>query len=88
MARYMMSCNEAGYLISKKLETEVSLRKRMSLRMHLITCHLCRKYEKQLIQMNLLVKDYKEQCDHEACHHLPEEKRESISHSVNEVLNS
>ena len=86
MARHMMACDEAGYLISKRLETEISIRKRMGLRIHLMSCHLCRKYEKQLKQLNLLVEDYKADCTHETCHCIPEERRESMTNAVETAM--
>lgn len=79
MSRQMISCDEAGFLMSKSSDTKLSFKEKMGLRIHLMVCHICRKYEKQLKQINRLMKRYREECTHEDCaHSIPPEQREAL----------
>ncbi|MFC2080061.1 hypothetical protein ACFLRQ_01160 [Bacteroidota bacterium] len=86
MSRNMMACDEAGYLISKSYDSRLTLKKRIGLKIHLMTCHLCRKYEKQLKQLNRLVKGYKENIHDECHHHLDEKRKDSMSNCISKEL--
>lgn len=48
MARIMPSCKEISQLVSASMDCKLPLRKRLSIRLHLLMCSLCRRYEKQL----------------------------------------
>lgn len=74
MTRRMIACDEASFLISYRHENRLDFRRWWQLNMHLLTCHLCRKYARQIDQLNSAVHKYRESCSHESCeHHLPEE---------------
>ncbi len=88
MSKRMLSCDEAGYLISRSYEDKLTFKEKFRLRMHLLSCYLCRRYEKQLAQLNKVVQDYKTGCEHQACpHRMEEEARVRISQHVNKELN-
>lgn len=40
----MLTCKEASYLASKKLDEKLTWRESLSLRIHLTICRLCRRY--------------------------------------------
>lgn len=44
----MMSCKEAGRLVSEARDHELSMRNRMGLRMHLAMCRVCKIYNRQI----------------------------------------
>jgi hypothetical protein len=44
----MLSCQRAGELISRALDTKLSLRQRLALTVHLCACHWCRRFRRQL----------------------------------------
>jgi hypothetical protein len=44
----MLSCREVTRLVSESLDRELSLRQRVSTKMHLMMCRLCSRYNKQL----------------------------------------
>lgn len=48
MARVMPSCKDVSALISKGMDRQLPLRKRLSIRLHVSMCDLCRRYEKQI----------------------------------------
>jgi hypothetical protein len=45
----MLSCREVTRLVSESLDRELSLRQRVSTKMHLMMCRLCSRYNKQLV---------------------------------------
>ncbi|MFC1749803.1 zf-HC2 domain-containing protein [Pseudomonadota bacterium] len=44
----MLNCKQATELASKSLDMKLPLRQKISLKLHLMMCSLCRAYEKQL----------------------------------------
>lgn len=48
MVRVMPSCKDISELISQAMDRQLPLRKRLSIRLHVSMCGLCRRYEKQL----------------------------------------
>ena len=88
LSKRMLSCEETGYLISRAYDKKLSFRERFRMRMHLISCNLCRRYEKQLAQLNHIVQDYKESIVLHPCqHHLEGEAKTRMSQHVNKELN-
>ena len=52
-----LTCDQSAVLMSKSQETQLTRAERRALRLHLLICKSCRKYEKQLnILRNLLRK--------------------------------
>lgn len=48
MVRVMPSCKDISALLSQGMDQRLPLRKRLSIRLHVSMCSLCRRYEKQL----------------------------------------
>lgn len=69
MSKRMIACDEASFLISYRLEKPLGFKKWMQLKIHLISCHLCRKYASQMNQLNTAVDQYREETSSEECHH-------------------
>lgn len=46
--RMMPSCKDITQLVSTAMDRKLPLRKRISIRLHVLMCSLCRRYEKQL----------------------------------------
>jgi len=87
MSRRMLSCDEASFLMSKKFEEKITFKQRFRLKMHLISCYLCRRYEKQLGQLNEVVIEFKSSCEHSECQHpMPAEAKVRTSQLVNKEL--
>ncbi len=51
----MLSCKETARLISEGLDRDLSWRERISLRLHVIMCSVCRAYKRQIEGLNKLV---------------------------------
>lgn len=52
MKYIMLNCNEATYLMSMKDEGKLNFIKRFQLFLHTSMCDLCRKFEKQSLDIN------------------------------------
>jgi hypothetical protein len=45
----MLSCRDVTQLISRSMDTSLPLGKRVGVRIHLLICRFCARYEKQLL---------------------------------------
>lgn len=52
------SCKEAAKASAEALEHQLSLYRRFALRFHLLICSACRRYRRQTIGLNRLVRRY------------------------------
>lgn len=50
------NCRKATFIIEKKQLTEISLREKLELKIHLAGCSVCRLFEQQSIMINKLAK--------------------------------
>lgn len=48
LAHRLPTCAEATHLTSKSMEGKITLWERASMRLHMWSCNLCRRYEQQL----------------------------------------
>lgn len=89
MSKRMIACDEAGFLISFRLDAKLSFKQQMQLKVHLMTCHLCRKYASQIAQLNSAVEKYRDDCNSGTCHHhLPEDCKADMEAVVIRELNA
>lgn len=89
MSKRMIACDEASFLISLKKDNRLGLAKWMRLKMHLITCHLCRKYAVQIDELDRTVSEYRANAHLEPLHHhLSDESCTKMKHAVEEGLNA
>jgi hypothetical protein len=89
MSKRMIACDEASFLISYQKDHRLGLAKWMRLKMHLLSCHLCRKYAIQVEQLDKTVSEYRVSTLHEPCyHHLSNEACDKMQHAVEEGLNA
>lgn len=83
MSKKMIACDEATFLISKQKDTKLSLKEWWKLKMHLLTCNICRKYEKDIKTLDQYFKNYNY---HKSCsqHKLSESDKYRIKESIRE----
>jgi len=55
MSRMTPACEIISQKISESMDHKISLSDRMRIRIHLLGCKLCRRYEKQLITMQKMM---------------------------------
>jgi len=80
MAGMMMSCDEATFLISKVSDCNLTLREKINLKIHLLSCNLCLRYEKEIRAID----HYLKKKDLHACglHSLDEDQKNRIQKNV------
>lgn len=54
----MLTCKEATRLSSEALDRDLSLRERLSLRMHLMMCSGCTNFEEQMRHLRQITRRY------------------------------
>jgi hypothetical protein len=52
----MLSCRDVTQLISESMDTSLPLGKRMGVRLHLLMCRFCARYERQLLLIRKTVR--------------------------------
>ena len=52
----MLSCKDVTRLISESMDRQLPLRKRIGVRVHLLICKFCARYERQLLQIRETVR--------------------------------
>jgi len=89
MSKRMIACDEASFLISYRSEHRLGFVRWWHLKLHLLSCHLCRKYARQIEELNQSLAVYRDQCSHEACaHHLSPDAGSRIAEVVKQELNA
>ncbi|UCD46633.1 MAG: zf-HC2 domain-containing protein [Deltaproteobacteria bacterium] len=77
----MLSCRDVTQLISRSMDTSLPLGKRIGVRIHLLMCKFCERYEKQLLLIRetlRMVVDAEEPPEGASVEVLSEEARERI----------
>jgi hypothetical protein len=89
MSKRMIACDEASFLISLQEDQRLSFRQRWQLRMHLLTCHLCRKYARQIEELSRSMERYRKGCSQESCsHQLSQKASERMDGELDRQLNA
>lgn len=47
----MLNCKQTSHLLSQSLDRKLSRRERFAIRLHLMMCRYCRRFEKQIIAL-------------------------------------
>jgi len=88
MSKRMIACDEAAYLLSRKEEERLGFGRWMKLKMHLVSCHLCRKYARQLEQISRLMERYRKSTENECClYHLDPSAGKAMTEEVKRAMN-
>lgn len=87
MKHWMFNCKEVTRMLSDSLDRELSFHQRVGLRMHLLMCKFCSRYQRQLLflreTMHLHAKHSE---DMEPLIKLPPKARERIERTIHNVL--
>jgi len=78
----MYSCKQASELTCKAQDQPLSLREKISLRMHLMMCKMCRRYAKQINFISRATQHLSEGAEADKNIHLSEESRERITNKI------
>lgn len=78
---FLLSCEEASLLMTRKQLNKLSIIKSIQLKMHLISCKMCRRFE---IQNDLIHKEWNSFTNENA--HLSNEKKKEIHSEIDSQL--
>lgn len=62
----MLNCKEASHLISEREERPLGLRERWGLRLHLLICSYCRRFERQVALLRQALRELGRRAEAEA----------------------
>lgn len=65
MARFLPTCEQVSEKLSRSMDQKLSFRERFGIRIHLLGCELCRRYEKQLFAMERILRRYADRYEKE-----------------------
>lgn len=57
----MLNCRDATKLLSESLEKPLPFSRRLGLKMHLLMCRFCSRFEKQIMFMQKVLRRYEKQ---------------------------
>jgi predicted anti-sigma-YlaC factor YlaD len=78
-SRYMLSCKEASRLVSQSCDRSISLREHWALGFHLMICKFCRRFSRQLAQINRAIRRLAVQTEQDESLQLAPEARQRIA---------
>ena len=78
----MLSCDSATLLITKGAFVKLSLIDELRLKMHLASCKLCRRFEKQSLVMNQQIKDFSNIDSTKITHRLSDDQKNKLSNII------
>jgi len=83
----MLSCKHTSRLISEAQERKLSLKERISLRLHIWMCNSCRRFEKQIHFMRNIMSQEYTQDTHTSNETLPDDAQERIRQTLKAEVN-
>ena len=82
----MISCDEATYLISKNEHQSLGFIKWIQLKMHLLMCVYCRRYEKQIRYISKVIHKLKLSPDNKISNYqLNRKQKENLQNEINKA---
>jgi hypothetical protein len=79
----MISCDQATYLLSKNQHEEIGFITKFKIKMHLVMCVYCRRYEKQIKFLDKIIIKIKSAPNLNSFQHkLTSEQKEKIAESI------
>ncbi len=84
----MLTCKEASFLASKKIDSDLTRNERIGLWLHLAMCGLCRRYAREINKMHEMMQKagQNEQGFISSSIKLSSQSRERIKQALNQVL--
>jgi len=76
------SCKDVSELVSQSLDRKLSLRERITVRLHLMMCDMCTNYRRQILFMHQAVRQLKQRNAPTA--RLPEDAKDRIKKRIEE----
>jgi predicted anti-sigma-YlaC factor YlaD len=84
----MISCRRASELTSLQLDSDLSIGQKLAVRVHRLMCPACRRFQKQLIQINEETGEFFKSSSGMETIPMPEESRVRIQTQLEDVRKS
>lgn len=84
----MITCKQASQLISQSLDQRLNLRDRIKLRLHLLICSICSRFNHQLSQLRRALKALSLNTENDHSIQLPSEAKARISSQITNAFES
>ena len=83
----MLTCREVTKLVSESMESRLSWRKRVGMRIHFMMCVSCARYRRQLFTIRKLIHNYlsEEESQTDAGDHLSPESRQRMKRALKDA---
>ena len=78
----MLSCKGASQLISQSIDRALTRRERLSLRLHLLICDVCRRFSRQLLVLTAAVKRLRDNTEADTEIQMPPETKQRIADAI------
>ena len=78
----MLDCQQASQLISKSLDRQLSWRERFAVRLHMLFCQYCKRFNQQLITMRNALNRLSQSIENNADIRLPSETKNRIASAI------
>jgi hypothetical protein len=78
----MLDCKQACHLVSQSMETKLSFRQRLALRLHLMICDACTQFSRQMGLLREAIGQLGRGMENDEMIRLPEAARQRIGNSV------
>ena len=78
----MLSCKGASQLISQSIDRALTRRERLALRLHLLICDVCKRFNRQLLVISNTVKSMRQRTESDPSIQIPPEARERIAEAI------
>ncbi len=85
MRHWIFSCEKITGLISESMDRKLPLSRRLGIRFHLMMCHLCKRYERQLLFIRSALRRDQETGD-VSSQTLPDDARQRIEKNLTDEL--
>lgn len=85
MRHWIFSCKKITALISESMDRRLPLYRRLGIKLHLMMCYLCRRYEKQLLFIRSILQT-EDRVDEINCASLSPEAKEKIKKKLKKKL--
>ncbi|HXV14585.1 MAG TPA: zf-HC2 domain-containing protein [Candidatus Krumholzibacteria bacterium] len=77
-----MNCKDAARLLSEKRDRRLSWRARISLRLHMLACKMCKVYGSQLDTVGRVCREAGLRAEHNCPGELPDERKQRIKDAM------
>jgi len=79
----MLNCKQVSQLVSQSLDRRLTWKERMAVRMHLIICKYCKRFEQQLHAMRKAIKRMATEVEQDDTIQMPSDVKARIADKIN-----